>query len=134
MKPIIKTSQQNWLEHSLQQYSNKTEFEFIDDANIGLTPKDLASAISLIKASKTKAKLSVKSIMAALVGLGLSASGVWIIILAIADPEPTTKLGLLIGGGFLLAFTGGYGTLRALGVSFSVTAKKGDFSFHIKPE
>ncbi len=134
MSQIIKTSEPEWFETTLKQYSSKNEFIFIDDAQLGLTKTDLKSAVSLIKASKSKGKKTVKTITSVLVGLGLSSSGIWIVILAIADPEPTTKLGLLITGGFILAITGGYGTLRALGVNFTVTARKGDYSFEIKPE
>ncbi|MFK8038205.1 MAG: hypothetical protein AB8B74_07955 [Crocinitomicaceae bacterium] len=134
MSKVIKTSDIDWLEMALKQYASKNKFTFIDDAKLGLTENDLKSAVSLIRASKSKAGKTVKQITAVLVGIGLSAAGIWIILLAIVDPEPTTKLGLLIAGGFVLAITGGYGTLRALGVSFSVIAKKGNMSFEIKPQ
>lgn len=134
MKKTIKTSNPEWLEVALKEYSLKNEFTFVDDAKLGMTEKDLQSAVNLIRASKSKAGKTIKQITAVLVGLGMSLAGIWIILLAIADPEPTTKLGLLITGGFILAISGGYGTLRALGVNFSVTAKRGDMSFEIKPE
>jgi hypothetical protein len=134
MNKEIKTSEPEWFESTLKMYADKKEFTFVDDAKLGLTKTDLKSAVSLIKASKSKGNKTIKTITSVLVGLGLSSSGVWIVILAIADPEPTTKLGLLITGGFILALTGGYGTLRALGVNFTVTARKGDYSFEIKPE
>ena len=134
MNKIIKTSKPEWLEEALKEYSSKQEFTLVDDANLGMTEKDLKSAVSLIRASRSKAGKTIKQITAVLVGMGMGASGVYIIILAIADPEPTTKLGLLITGGLILAISGGFGTLRALGVNFSVTARKGDMSFEIKPE
>ena len=134
MKEIIKTSQPEWFETRIKQYSLKKEFTFIDDAKLGLTKNDLKSAVNLIKAAKSKGGKTIKTITTVLIGLGITASGVWLVLLAIVDPEPTTKLGLLIAGGFILAITGGYGTLRALGVNFSVTAKKGDYVFEIKPE
>ena len=134
MSETIKTSNPEWLEIALKKYSLKKEFIFIDDAKLGMTEKDLKSAVNLIKASKAKAGKTVKQITAVLVGIGMSSAGIGIVILAIADPEPTTKLSLLIAGGFILAISGGYGTLRALGVNFSVTAKKGNMEFSIKPE
>jgi hypothetical protein len=42
---------------------------------------------------------------------------------AILDPEPTSKLGLLVAGGILMALTGAVGTLAGLGVRFVVTAR-----------
>jgi hypothetical protein len=47
------------------------------------------------------------------VSVGLSATGVLMVVLAFLDPPPTSKLGLLIGGGAVCAFTGG---LTAVGI------------------
>ena len=70
----------------------------------------------------------------ALAGGGVTGVGVWIILAAIADPEPTSKLGLLIAGGLLLGLTGSLGTLAACGVKFSVSAKTRGGSFTIDPK
>ena len=134
MSETIKTSNPEWLEIALKKYSLKKEFIFIDDAKLGMTEKDLKSAVNLIKASKAKAGKTVKQITAVLVGIGMSSAGIGIVILAIADPEPTTKLGLLVGGGLLLVLTGSYATMKSLGVNFSVSAKAGTYAFDIKPE
>lgn len=78
--------------------------------------------------------MGVKDISTILVSLGITASGIWIVLAAIADPEPTSKLTLLIAGGLILALTGSLGTLRALGITFSVSAKTfGGNEFHISP-
>ena len=134
MKEIIKTTDPQWLEKAITHYSNKKEFSFIDDAELGFTETDLHSAVDMIKAAKTKGGKTLKQITAVLVGLGMSAAGIGIIILAILDPEPTTKLGLLVGGGLLLVLTGSYATMKSLGVNFSVSAKAGTYAFDIKPE
>lgn len=134
MKEIIKTTDPQWLEKSITHYSDKKEFSFIDDAKLGMTKADLSSAVQLIKAAKTKGGKTLKQITAVLVGLGMSAAGIGIIILAILDPEPTTKLGLLVGGGLVLVLTGSYATMKTLGVNFSVSAKAGNYAFDIKPE
>jgi hypothetical protein len=47
------------------------------------------------------------------VAVGLSAAGVLMVVLAFLDPEPTSKLGLLVGGGAVCVLTGG---LTAVGV------------------
>lgn len=135
MSEIIRTSEKNWLEKAIELYTEKTAFTFKDDAGLGLSQKDLKSAVSLIRAAKSKGKYSKRNIIAALAGVGITGAGVWIVLLAIVDPEPTTKLGLLITGGFVLAVTGAVGTFAALGVIFRVTAKsaKGD-EFVIEPK
>lgn len=135
MKKTIKTSNKEWLELALKEYSSKNEFTLIDDKVLGLKEKDLNSAVSLIKAAKTKGKKSVKQITKVLLGLGLSSTGIYAIIIAIADPEPTSKLSLLLVGGIILAISGGYGTLRALRIKFSVRKLKKDNRFFlVKPE
>jgi hypothetical protein len=122
-KLIIKSSETNWLEKALKQYTEKVPFQFIDDAELGLNEKDLRSAVNLIKAAKGKGRISWKQIVSLLTGLGISGAGLWIVAAAIADPEPTTKLGLLITGGLVLTVMGGYGSLSSLGIKFSVIAR-----------
>ncbi len=132
---VIKTSKENWLDDALKLYVEKKTFSLIDDAKLGLENKDMKSAISLLAAAKKKGNFSVKQLISVLAGLGITGLGVYLVILAIADPEPTTKLGFLIGGGILLALTGALGTLASLGVKFSVSAKdKSGNEFTIKPE
>ena len=132
--PLIKSSQKDWLERALAQYSDRKAFSFEDDAEVGLTEADLLSAAALIKAANNKAGIPWKTIAGALSGIGLSAAGVWIVAAAIADPEPTSKLALLTVGGFVLALTGGLGTLAALGVKFTVKGRAGGQEFEIRPE
>ncbi len=135
VEKVVRTSEEDWLERALELYTDKAAFVFVDDAGIGITQKDLQSAVSLIRAAKVKGDFSLKSIMAVLFGLGLSGAGIWMIIAAIADPEPTSKLGLLIAGGVLITLTGGLGTLSALGVRFVITGKgKGGSEFRIEPK
>jgi hypothetical protein len=40
--------------------------------------------------------------------------GAGMIVAAVVDPDPTSKLGLLVGSGALLALTGGFQTVRLL--------------------
>jgi len=52
--------------------------------------------------------------MAVLVSLGLSAVGVWMIAAALADPEPTSKLALLVAAGAISVIGGGFSAIRVL--------------------
>lgn len=133
MRKTIKTSDKEWLEEALKEYSSKNEFTLVDDNSLSLKENDLQSAVSLIKAANLKGKKSIKQITKILLSLGLSSLGIYTIILAIADPEPTTKLSLLLVGGIILAISGGYGTLRALKIRFKVK-KTNDRAFIVKPE
>ncbi len=135
MDKIVRTSETDWLEKSIKLYTEKQAFLLQDDAGLKLTSADLKSAVSLIRAAKSKGGVSRKQILGLLTGMGITGIGVWIIAAAIADPEPTTKLGLLITGGLILTFTGSFGALTSLGVRFSVSARSPlGHSFEIKPE
>jgi hypothetical protein len=135
MMDIVRTSQDDWLEKAIKLYAEKKPITLIDDAMYGLKEKDLITAVSLLRAAKSKNRVTWKQITGLLAGLGITGAGVWMVAAAIADPEPTTKLGLLIAGGVVLALTGSFGTFASLGVRFFVTASspKGH-SFNIKPE
>lgn len=135
MSDIVRTSEKDWLEKAIKLYTDKQHFTFEDDAGLKMTEVDLRTAVSLIRAAKVKGGVTWQQIAGVLAGIGITGVGVWIIAAAIAAPEPTTKLGLLIAGGIILALTGSLGTLAALGVRFSVSAKSPQgHSFEIKPE
>ena len=125
----------SYVENPLKLYTEKKPFKFIDDAGLKLTEEDLKTAVSLIRAAKSKGGVSWQQIVGVLAGIGITGVGVWMVAAAIADPEPTTKLGLLIAGGIVLALTGSLGTLAALGVKFSVSARSPHgHEFKIRPE
>lgn len=135
MDLLIKTSDEQWLKSAIEAYSKKQAFTLLDDAGIGLTEKDLVSAVTLIRVAKKKAGLPFKTIAQALTSIGITGAGIYIVILAIADPEPTSKLGLLITGGLILAVTGSLGALSSLGIKFTIAAKTfGGNEFFIRPE
>jgi pimeloyl-ACP methyl ester carboxylesterase len=48
------------------------------------------------------------------VSIGLSAAGIVMVVLAFLDPEPTSKLGLLVGGGAVCVFSSGLSAVRIL--------------------
>lgn len=133
MGRIIRTSEVNWLESAIKCYSEKVRFTFIDDANLGITDEDLKSAINLIRGANTKTDKTWKSIAGVLAGMGISSMGIFIIGLAIVDPEPTTKLGLLVGGGLVLVLTGSLGIFYSLGVTFYVSASSVFGKFEVNP-
>jgi hypothetical protein len=44
----------------------------------------------------------------------MSTVGIAMVILAFVDPEPTSKLGLLVGGGAVCVLSGGFAAIRIL--------------------
>lgn len=47
-------------------------------------------------------------------GFGLAGAGLWMIRLAVIDPEPTSKLALLVGGGIACTVGGVFSVQRIL--------------------
>jgi len=83
----------------------------------------LKSPVSLIKAAKSKGRIRWQQSIGVLASLGITGVGVWMVYAAIIDPEPTAKLGLLIGGGIIIALTGSLGTLSSLGIRVKIIIK-----------
>ena len=54
-----------------------------------------------------KAKLTPPEWLGVFTSLGVSIAGIWLIRVALVDPEPTSKLWLLLAGGVLSIVTGG---------------------------
>jgi len=106
---IIKTSEEGWLKELAVVYKEKSPVTVVDDAKVGI---DLTT--DTIFNIARKAKLSTAEITAVCIAIGMSAAGIGMILLAFFDPEPTTKLGLLIAGGATLLLTGGFSAIKVL--------------------
>lgn len=106
---VVRTSESGWLGQLADAYRSHTPALVIDDANVGIDP----SQHSLFEMGRS-ARLSGREIGAVCISCGMSAAGAAMVLLAVLDPEPTSKLGLLIGSGALLAFTGGWSAIQVL--------------------
>jgi hypothetical protein len=107
----IFTSEKGWLTRLAGAYRNRQPVRLVDDAKVGIDPKS-----QNLVAMGLHAQLSATEWAAVGISLGLSAAGVGFVVLAFLDPEPTSKLGLLVGGGALCALTGG---VSAVGILIS---------------
>ena len=105
----IRTSEQGWFTELARAYRQKTPVFLIDDAKVGIDP-----AVDSLAAMGLKAKLTPREWSAVSVAVGLSAAGAAMVVLAFLDPEPTSKLGLLVGGGAVCVLTGGLTAVRIL--------------------
>ena len=97
----IQTSQRNWFKRLAIAYRHRMAVTVIDDAKIGFDPR-----IESLFAIGKRADLTVAEWLGAAVAVGTGAAGLWMIRLAIVDPEPTSKLGALVLGGVACVFTG----------------------------
>ena len=105
----IRTSGPGWLPELARAYRNREQITLIDDANVGIDPANQ----SLLDMG-LRARLSRQEWTAVVVAVGMSVFGAAMVVLAILDPEPTSKLGLLIASGAVLAWGGGHSAIRIL--------------------
>ncbi len=106
---VIKTSEEKWFRRLAEAYRDRANIVLVDDARVGINPaRDSLAAMGL------KAGLSPTEWTAVGVAIGMSAAGIMMVVLAFVDPEPTSKLGLLVGGGALCVLTGGMTAVRIL--------------------
>ena len=105
----IRTSQKGWLTELAKAYKDQTPALVIDDANVGIDP-----SMHTIFDMGRKAELSTAEITAVCISCGMSIAGIGMVLLAFYDPEPTTKLGLLVASVAVLALTGGFSAIYVL--------------------
>ena len=98
----IRTSELGWFKRLVEVYKKKRPAFVVDDAKVGID----FSGQNLFDIGG-KANLSMQEWLGVFVSLGVGAAGLWLIRLAVIDPEPTSKLWLMVGGGILCAVTGG---------------------------
>ena len=131
---LIATSDPEWLQKALGAYRRGARFRLHDDAGLGLNAEALGSGVALLRYLVLFAAVPWREVGIALTGIGLCSFGIWIIRLAIADPEPTSRLGILLAGGVILIVLGGASILRALGVTWRVSVKTSDgYVFSVEP-
>jgi hypothetical protein len=106
---VVRTSEKGWVGALARAYRNRDRILLVDDANVGIDP-----ARDSLVAMGIKARLSLEEWIAVGVSVGMSAAGVVMVVLAFVDPEPTSKLGLLVGGGAVCVLAGGLTAIRVL--------------------
>jgi len=107
--PVIRTSSRGWLAALSQAYRDKQPVTVIDDAGVGIAP-EMDSLLDMGR----KSKLTREEWVGVLVSLGMCGAGIAMVAAAILDPEPTSKLGLLIVGGSIVCLGGGFSAIRVL--------------------
>ena len=105
----IRTSEQGWFQRLVEAYRDRTSILLVDDAGVGIDPSQQSLIAMGLKAGLTRSEWTAVG-----VAMGMSAAGIMMLVMAFFDPEPTSKLGLLVGGGALCVLTGGVSAIRIL--------------------
>jgi hypothetical protein len=123
----IRTSEEGWLAHLAETYRDKKPILLVDDAKVGIDP----STQSLWQMGR-RAGLRREEWVGVLVALGMLGAGIAMTIAAILDPEPTSKLSLLIAGGIVCTAGGGFSAIRILTKQKPPDVKFSKFGIHIE--
>lgn len=105
----IYTSSPKWLRDLARAYKSQMTVTLIDDARLGVNPVNQ----TLLDMGR-KANLGVQDWVAVIIGLGVGAVGAWLIVMAVLDPEPYTKIGFVIAAGGVMTMGGGYSAMRVI--------------------
>lgn len=106
---VIRTSEKDWLARLTRAYRERAEVDLVDDAGVGIDP----ASQSLLQMGLT-GKLTRREWTAVGISGGMTLFGAGLVVAALLDPDPTSKLGLLVASGALLALTGGFQTISLL--------------------
>ncbi len=105
----VQTSDSGWLKQVASAYRERRNVIIVDDAGVGIDPENQS-----LLAMGRQAGLDRAQWASVLISLGMSGAGLWMVVTAIVSPEPTSKLGLLVMGGSILIFSGGFSAIRIL--------------------
>jgi hypothetical protein len=108
-KEVIRTTENGWLKKLAAAYKSRLPFVLNDDANLGVDPRE----DSLLRMG-VKGKLTRREWSAVLVSVGIAGVGAWLIVMAVIDPEPYSKVAAAIISGAVLLGTGGLVAIRVL--------------------
>jgi len=106
---VIHTSSTNWLRTLAKAYKSQASVLLIDDAEYGIDPIN----DTLLEMGR-KANLHAREWGAVLIALGMAGSGVALLVAAILDPEPFSKIAATLAASIVLIFGGGFAAIRVL--------------------
>lgn len=125
----VKTSSEGWLVELASAYRERQPIIIVDDANTGINP----TRESLYQMG-VKAGLSRQEWIGVVIGLGVAGTGALLVIMAIFDPEPFSKLGFVIGAGAVMTMGGGFAAMQILTKLKPPRIKVGKGTFEISWE
>lgn len=106
---LIKTSAVGWLKQAAEAYKARQPFLLEDDAHIGVDPRE-----DTLMRMGLKAQLSARAWSAVMISVGIAGVGAWLIVMAVLDPEPYSKVAMAIVTGAILLGSGGLTAVRVL--------------------
>jgi hypothetical protein len=109
LKLTIRTSAAGWMSDLARAYRSRVPVELVDDARIGIDPGS-----QTILDMGRRSRLSAREWSGVLVSLGVASVGAWLLVMAVLDPEPYSKVAAVIATGAILLGSGGFYAVRIL--------------------
>ncbi len=125
-RTVVKTSEKNWLEVLARSYKERFPVLAIDDMQIGINPESQ----TLFQMGQ-RAKLEARDWAAIIIALGVAALGGYLVVMAILDPEPFSKIAFALGSGAFMTLGGGYSAIHILTKVRPPKVKVGPSGFEI---
>jgi hypothetical protein len=122
----VKTTNPEWVIQLARCYKEKLPVTLIDDAHIGIDPINQ----SLVQMGM-KGVLGIQEWVAVVISLGVAATGAYLLVMAILDPEPFSKIAFALGSGALLTMGGGLTAVKVLTKTKPPNVKIGPAGFEI---
>ena len=92
-----------------RHYKTKEPVIVVDDAGTGICPDtDTLYHMGL------KVGLGMNDWVAVCIALGVAATGAFLVVMAVIDPEPFSKIGFALGAGTAMTMGGGFAAVRVL--------------------
>lgn len=125
----IRTSRGDWSVRLARAYHAGESATVIDDAGLGIDPADE----SLMDMIRRDGRLAARDWAALAAAVGMTGAGMWLFRLAAVDPEPTSKLALILIGGTVLVVGGAaLACDTLLRKRPAVRYRKGDDAFELR--
>lgn len=106
---VVRTSDKDWAKALAQVYKQQVPATLVDDAGLGVNPMN-----QTLLAMGRKANLTGPEWFAVFIGLGISAVGAGLLVAAVLDPEPYSKIAFTIASGGVMVLGGGFSAMRVI--------------------
>jgi hypothetical protein len=106
---VIRTSERGWFAALVRAYKEERPVRVIDDAGVGFDPND-----DTLFDCACRSHLAPREIIAACLAGGMSLVGALLMLAAVVDPEPASKVSLFVVTGGLLTASGTWAAVYIL--------------------
>jgi hypothetical protein len=106
---VIRTSSTDWLQSLAVAYKARSAVTLVDDAGYGVDPMS-----QTLLQMGLRGQLAPAEWTAVAIALGVGVLGAWVVVMAVLDPEPFSKVATTIFAGAVMTMGGGFSAIRVI--------------------